>query len=199
MARVRLLRNMMRFIRSVIGRWFQSDQSTTKQLTAHHEAGHAVAAVALGIGLNRVSAIGDRDTLGRIALAQAWPHLQPRFNPHDLEDRRIAEGWILLAFAGQFADAYRSGRNPDRNSHGAKWDFRRAEDLAKRLYAHPGERNAFLERMQGRTQLFVAEPLRWRQISAVATRLVQLHELDERQVAQIMDEIAAAGDLRGID
>jgi hypothetical protein len=143
MARKRLIRDIIGFIRNIIKQGFHSDQETPRQLTAHHEAGHAVAAVAFGIGFDRVSVVDDRDALGRIVLDQKWPHLRPGFNPHDPEDRRIAEGWILLALAGEFADAYHGGRNAGR-SPGANWDFRVAEALAERLFAHPGERDAFL-------------------------------------------------------
>jgi hypothetical protein len=198
--RKRLIRDLIVSIRNILKQLerFHFDQATPRQLTAHHEAGHAVAAVAFGIGFDRVSVVDDRDVLGRIVLDQKWPHHRPAFNPHDPEGRRIAEGWIVLALAGEFADAYHSGRKAGR-SPGASWDFRIAEELAERLFAHLGEREAFLNEMRCWAHQFVSEPLRWRQISAVATRLDQLRELDRRQVAQIMDEIAAAGDSSGTE
>jgi hypothetical protein len=191
----RLIRDLIASIRNILKQLerFHSDQATPRQLTAHHEAGHAVAAVAFGIGFDRVSVVDDRDALGRIVLDQKPPHLWPVFDPHDPEDRRIAEGWTVLALAGEFADAYHSGRNAGRSPE-ADWDFRVAEDLAERLFDHPGEREAFLNEMRCRAHRFVSKPPRWRQISAVATRLDQLREMDQRQVARIMDEIAAAGD-----
>jgi hypothetical protein len=57
------------------------------------------------------------------------------------------------------------------------------------LFDDIGEREEFLERMHDRAQAFVADPLRWRQISAVGTQLIRLHELDRQPVQQIMDEI----------
>jgi hypothetical protein len=74
MARGRRVWDMIWSIPKVLGRWFHSDRSIPSQLTAHHEAAHAVVAVALGIGLDRVSVVGDSDTLGRIALLEGWPH-----------------------------------------------------------------------------------------------------------------------------
>jgi hypothetical protein len=198
MARKSLFRDTIMFIRDILKRRFHSRQATSCQLTAHHEAGHAVAAVAFGVGFEIVSVVDDRDTLGRIVLDQKWPHLRTGFNPDDPEDRRIAEGWILLALAGEFADAYHSGRKAG-SSPEARWDFRVAEALAERLFPRPGERAVFLYEMGCRAHRFISEPLRWRQISAVASRLGQLRELDRRQVGQIMDEIAAAGEPGGTE
>ncbi len=196
MALKRLIRDAIDFIRDIGKRMFHSDQATPRQITAHHEAGHAVAAVAFGIGFKIVSVVNDGDTLGRIVLYQKWPHLRNWFDPHDPEDRRTAERWILLALAGEFADAYHSGRIAGSSSE-AMWDFRVAEALAERLFPHPDERRAFLKEMRCRTHRFISEPLRWRQISAVATRLGQVRELDRQQVEQIMDEVAAAGEPGG--
>jgi hypothetical protein len=59
------------------------------------------------------------------------------------------------------------------------------------------EINVSVNELWRRANRFVSEPLRWRQISAVAARLDQLPELDRRQVGQIKDQIAAAGDSQG--
>jgi hypothetical protein len=155
--------------------------------------------VALGIGFDRVSVVDDRDTLGRIVLEQRWPHLRPGFDPQNPEDRRVAENWIVLALAGEIADAYHGGSDPDHRSLGARWDFRVATALTERLVAQPGQCDAFLEEMQRRANRFISEPLRWRQIAAVAARLGQVRVLDRQQVEQIMAEAAAAGEPGGTE
>jgi len=152
----------------------------------------------MGIGLNRVSVVGDRDTLGRIFLLEGWPHRRRGSNPHNAEHRRIAEDWIILALVGEYADAFRESRDPNRNSPGAKRDFERAEEVAIWLFDHVDERSGFLERMHYRARAFVTDPLRWRQISAVAVQLGRQSELDRQQVEKIMDEIAAVGDPEGV-
>ena len=131
-------------------------------------------------------------------LDQKWPHLRTGFNRDDPKDRRIAEGWIIVALAGEFADAFQSGRIAGSSSE-AMWDFRVAEALAERLFENAGHRSAFLNQMRCRTHYFVSDPMRWSQITAVALRLSQLRVLDRQQVEQIMNEIAADRQLRGID
>ena len=105
MAREWSTRDMMRFIGSLVSRWFPSEHPSPLQSAAYHEAGHAVAALTLGVGVDRVSVVGDFDTLGQIVLAQNWPHLRTGFDPNDPDDRRDGENWILLALAGECTNA----------------------------------------------------------------------------------------------
>jgi len=176
---------------------FAGDRSEPNESSVFHEAAHAVAAVVLDIGFRHVSVIDDRNTLGRMVLEQRWPHLRPEFNPSAPLDRRVAEDWILLALAGEFASAYHSGLKPDLHSHGASADFEIAAAVAERLFAHPRDSDAFLNKMFIRAQVFISEPLRWRQISAVAVQLDRLRVLDQQQVGQIMADVATAGDITG--
>ena len=181
-------------IRDRLLRGIHADRRISSLSTAHHEAGHAVAAVVLGIGLDRVSIVDDPDVSGRIVLSQEWPRYGPGFDPHKPEDRRVAERWILLALVGEYADADCSGRFADFRNPGATWDWDCAEALAEPLFEDLLARETFLQDMKRRAERFVTEPLRRRQICAVAASLGGLRELDGRQVARIMDEAAMSID-----
>jgi hypothetical protein len=185
-----MTRFLLRLV-NILRRILRLDRLTPISPTTYHEAGHAVAAIALGIGLQRVSAVGDRETLGRIELTQGWPHHRPEFHPDNPSHRGIAEDWILLALAGEYADSYRRGLDPDPFSRSAEWDFGHALELAGWLYPDTVDREAFLKRMKDRARHFVTEPLRWRQISAVAARLTETNELEGELVARIMAEVMA--------
>jgi hypothetical protein len=199
MARKRLIPDIIRLIRGITNRVLRPDHETPRQTAAYHEAGHAVAAMALEVGVDRVTVVGDYDTLGMIVLAQGWPHLRAGFDPHDPKDRRLAENWILLALAGEFAEADHMGREPDFSKPGSLWDYEHAEALAKLLLSRPGSDDASFEMMTSRAHQFVREPLRWRQITAVATHLARLGELNRTQIEQFMEEIAAAAEADGTE
>ncbi len=183
------LRSTKRFVRQFVKIFIPVPQQPSRS-TVFHEAGHAVAAVALGILLKLVSVRSDRDIFGRIVLTENWPHHRPGFNPRDPQDRLIAEKWIILSLAGEAADAHSTGREPNPDTLGPMGDTGHARELCRLLFDRPGERVAFLKSMQVRTHQLVTDPLRWRQITAVAEELRRLGELDNEQVARIMEDIA---------
>jgi len=159
----------------------------------YHEAAHAVAAVAVGIPLVRVSVVLDDDAEGRIDLEEPEPHLRPGFHPVDPDHRRNSEDWMLMTLVGEFADAKQSGRAPDFRRRGDRWDLRHVLKLARRLAPGRGERRALLGELFRKARAFVDDPLRWRQIAAVAERLAKLRQLDGAQVARIMEDVAREG------
>ena len=82
MARKGLVRDGIAFIRDVIMSRFYPDPETPRQLTAHHEAGHAVAAVVYGVGFDNVSVVHDerhvRTDRARPEVAPSSDRVQPR-------------------------------------------------------------------------------------------------------------------------
>ncbi len=166
------------------------DWPTTGRLTFYHEASHAIAAVAFGIGFNYVSVVAGHDVLGGVAFDERPPVLPLGFDPNNPDHLRLAENWIVLAFAGEAADAYRTGRDFDMRWPEAKGDLLVALAAASRLHANRGERHAVLNEMASRACPFMREPLRKDQIEAVARRLRMASELSREQVEWIMDNAA---------
>ena len=162
---------------------------TCRRLTALHEAGHAVAAVAHRIEFGRVAVLGE--DLGMIVLVQKLLYDQPGFDPAAPGATLDAENFALMALAGEIAEAYCSGREPDFSPGGAGRDYAVATELAGRLFAEETDRVHFLVEMERRTREFVTEPVRLRQIKAVAARLDRVSELNGDQVKRIMAELGS--------
>jgi hypothetical protein len=160
---------------------------TWRRLTALHEAGHAVAAVAHGIAFGRVAVLGG--DVGMIVLVEKLLHDQPGFDPDASGARRDAENFVIMALAGEIAEASCSGREPDFSPGGEARDYAVATELAGRLFAAEMDRVRFLAEMDRRTRAFVADPVRRRQIEAVAARLDRAGELNGDQVKRIMAEV----------
>jgi hypothetical protein len=155
--------------------------------TALHEAGHAVAAVALGIEFQRVTVLGE--DLGMIVLAEKLLYDRPGFDPDAPGARQDAVNFAVMALAGEFAEASCSGRPPSFEEGGAVRDYAVATELAGRLFVGEADRGRFLAEMEGRANAFVTDPVRHRQIRAVAARLDRVGELNEDQVKRIVAEV----------
>jgi len=160
---------------------------TWRRLTALHEAGHAVAAVAHGIEFDRVAILGEE--LGVIVLVEKLLYDRPGFDLDAPGARLDAENFAVMALAGELAEAYCSGREPDFSQGGAGRDYAVATELAGRLFAVETDRVRFLVEMERRTRAFVTNPVRLHQIQAAAARLDRVGELNGDQVKQIMAEL----------
>jgi hypothetical protein len=143
--------------------------------------------VAHGIEFQRVTVLGE--DLGMIVLAEKLLYDRPGFDPDAPGARQDAVNFAVMALAGELAEAACSGRAPSFSEGGAVRDYAVVTELAGRLFAGEADRGRFLVEMERRAVALVTDPVRQRQIRAVAARLDRVGELKGDQVKRIMAEV----------
>lgn len=146
-----------------------SGAAVTKKLeaTAHHEAGHAIAALRLGRPFRYVTIEPDEGSLGHV-LFRAW---DKRFHPDvnwSPRTEALLRDAIVTALAGLEAQAKFTGR---RDFRGARSDYDQAADLASRACGSLKETNAYLAWLCVRTKQIVS--VHWGEIRALASALLR--------------------------
>lgn len=149
--------------------------STKRQWTAYHEAGHAVVAHYLGIGIHRVTIVPDHDCAG------ALDHGDLFCGPGS--DRAKLERAIQFCLAGPLAQKRFDGRNY-RQRHG-RGDYDCASGLARYL-AGSSERE-YLQYQERRTWTLIDRW--WDDIGRVARALVERDQLDGAEVKDIIETL----------
>lgn len=159
---------------------------TTHQLwaTAYHEAGHAVIALYLGIGLGRhgVSIRPDEDTHGHVGLRRGF-----RGNPETQNSDRVRLGLerrAMVSLAGH--EAQRQFRSSSVRRHHASQDRANAADCLSFNVGSSEELTAYLHLLQIRVRQIVKLPHIWAQITAVAAALIEKRQLTPTEVRQII-------------
>ena len=160
---------------------------------AYHEAGHVVAAVILEHQFDYV--VIDPESPVVPKTGDRTPH-NLMWTDGVLDEELtlpLAENRALFAFAGDAADMHLIGGRPPGETfdHGA--DYSCAHSGAWRIFPENRERHAFLDRMEDRAREFVREPLRWRQIQAVAEALLVRHRLSGTEAAELVASVAEDG------
>lgn len=140
---------------------------------AYHEAGHAVAARALGLPVPDLSMIPDEDTVGTCSYA-VWVEA-------DEDGRR--EDTAAVSLAGALAEEIAVG---EFNEEIAEDDLLHAIGLADEVTEAPDERDAWLDRAQDRAE----EVLRrdWAAVEALAEALLARRLLSAAEAEEIIAE-----------
>jgi hypothetical protein len=152
-------------------------------VVAYHEAGHAVAALRLGVGIGRrgVSIVPREDCAGFVYVLKAF-----RGRP-DVEItgamRLKAESQIIVDLAGPAAQR-RFRASSVRNIHGRS-DHQGAIELLRWFTRSTRELEAYFRLLQIRAEELVASPLWWTQIDAVAGELLAHKHLSSSEVKTI--------------
>jgi hypothetical protein len=165
---------------------------TAHEVSAYHEASHAVAAVTLGVAFSHVymhvyqHTAQPGDIVGGLHLAAAFRALLQTGEPANADDRRKSEQLAIVAIAGEAGQAVFEERPCDIRQESAEGDFEIVKKLAGKLYAESAERDAFIERQTQAACELVNDPLRIYQIEYLASQLKILLELTYDSVVEAM-------------
>jgi hypothetical protein len=171
-----------------------TDQTNTmsREVIAHHEAGHAVAGIVLGIGLVYIRIVkGDDGLVGVKPKTNPFPEARPTFNPRgeftarqwtELQDddkwrewqRKDNEKYTLYYLAGKAAHIRFAGTAQDSD---AKADYSFVQHRMPLCHAR-------LSEMEKAAQEFVE--IHWAAIEAVASKLLEKSELTPHEVEVIV-------------
>lgn len=143
------------------------------EITAYHEAGHAVVALALGRHIHRVSVVPGQELLGKCEFKKS------AYRPS--EDWLESE--ILIALAGLAAEARHTGSY---DTAAAGRDLRYVRQLAAQ---RAGERQIerFQRRMLSKTEHLLADEGHWKAVELIAAELAKHGVISGRAARHLFD------------
>jgi ATP-dependent Zn protease len=165
--------------------------SREREATAFHEAGHAVAAYALGRAFTRVSIRPNGHTSGRCSFRPPGDWFRPDIRI-DSSTRNGLEERIIISLAGPEAEARFRG---DYDRHAAQEDIDRALDHACYMTDDPLEASAYIEWLRLRTTNLMKRPGFWSTVKVLAERLLQEGEVTYRSAKGLLDAAWAAASI----
>ncbi|MFO0880363.1 MAG: hypothetical protein U0840_23710 [Gemmataceae bacterium] len=151
------------------------------EATAFHEAGHAVAALALERPVMKVSIRPDREKLGICAFGKAV--IRPS---QDWLEREM-----LIALAGMAAEANRTGTY-DRAAAGR--DLAYVQKLALQRAGNERQAERLERRMLARVEHLLGQEPHWAAVEAIAAALLQAGEISGRQARHLFEECLRRAD-----
>jgi len=144
-----------------------SDAENLRQITAYHEAGHAVLALALGRPVDWVSIRPDRQFLGLCAFRKAI------FRP--------SEDWLereaIIALGGLAAEARFTGAYC---WEGAGRDYDYVFDLAKSRAGNERQAERLVNRFLAKAEHLLARPAHWEAVEKFVEELLRMEEISGR-------------------
>lgn len=150
----------------------------SRELTAYHEAGHAVMALLVGRSVQKVSIIPSQNRLGAVTMQKG--------RAKQVQDKLEAEMLILLA--GLAAEGRKSGQY---NLQGAAQDLRHVEQLALSRAGNPKQATKLIHKTLDKTQHMLSNKSTWTAVKAIAAELLE-HESISGRSAKHHLELAQA-------
>ena len=160
---------------------FKLESLDPKLLTAYHEAGHAVVALAVGRPLQKVTIAANRERLGLC-------HLQKgRSKPSKdwLEDE------ILILLAGMAAEAQLTG---DYNLAGATQDLRMARRLAIMRAGSAPQAERLERKLLTKTEHLLSSEGYWSAVEKIAADLMERETISGRAAQHWFDLAVQSND-----
>jgi len=176
---------------------------TREELTAYHEAGHAVISFGRRIGISVVTIAPTERYLGRIEHTQV-PSYEPVPLSHGMTwDERIAADKqemrrqsfqkarvfreIDVLLAGVLAVVRLTGQLPKRSDNYATYpDFQSAHDWAEFICASERQSEALIEWRKVVVEEDMKQPATWSCVRAVAKQLLSKKTLNGREVRKVI-------------
>jgi hypothetical protein len=165
----------------------KTKRKTEQQLwaVAYHEAGHVVAALAYRRGIRRQGATIVPDAEGAVGSVSMLKHIpgDPSVDAHTGKMRLRIEEVVLVSLAG--GAAQRKHRPSSVRSYRARSDYDSAADLLIRIVGDVRELEAYFRWLMVRAENFVANPIHWLQIEAVAKALMERKTIGAKELREI--------------
>ncbi len=147
-------------------------EPTHDEVTAYHEAGHAVIALALGRTIHRVSVLPNRERMGEV-----------RFSKGAKPTDDWTEREILIALGGLAAEARHTGTY---EMGAATEDLRFVRKLAlERKSDRQVER--YEQRMLDKTEYMLADEGNWKAVESIAKELMKHGAISGRAARHLFE------------
>lgn len=148
---------------------------TTEQITAYHEAGHAVIALAQGRAIQRVSIVPNESRLGACEIKKG------RVNPPD-DDLETA---ILIFLGGLAAEARYTGRY---GWGGAGQDLEQVHSMCLSRAGNEKRAEKLAGRMLDKVEHLLQLPGHWNATKRIAAELLKSTTISGRAARHLFDE-----------
>jgi hypothetical protein len=149
--------------------------------TAYHEAGHAVMAYFLGVRLNKVSIVPDKDYVGIVLHEKVVRGRSPEIDT-SLRNFDRMEKLARIALAGNVAQKLHAPRSHD----GASSDRQTVADAAFMLNGSSEAASAWIKWLE----ISVTDAIkgRWTIVDTVAREVVKEQELSREQILALFNK-----------
>ncbi len=163
----------------------ESSPALSLRATAHHEAGHAVAAFHVGVKTRAILLFARDGSPGRHSIRSYLAGMRPGLGSSPRSQRR-AEKVALLCLAGPAAQ--RRFNPKGAHSYPMETDRRQAIDLLSRFAESDEELRAYRRLIEARARRMIARPEIWRSVERLAARLLEKGSMTAAEVADAIRE-----------